>query len=131
MKTSRILIAALVLSLFALPAAFAKTTSATVHGTIAGLSESGKTFAIHPKTGKNVDLSWTDATKVNHGPLKDGEMATVRYMKRDGKNVATAITIAPPATKAAAKTTAKTSAKTTAKTETKTAAKTTTAPAKH
>src|SRR5690349_17481382 len=96
MKTSRILIAALIVSLFALPAAFAKPTIAhgtTVRGTIANLNETGKSFDVQEKSGKNVDLIWTAATKVNHGPLKDGENATVRYMKRDGKNVATVINI--------------------------------------
>ncbi|HET8774666.1 MAG TPA: hypothetical protein VFP80_12765 [Thermoanaerobaculia bacterium] len=101
MKSTRILIAALVaVSLFALPAAFAATPQAhgaTVRGTIAGLNETGKTFAIQPKTGRNVDLSWNDATKVSHGPLKNGEMATVRYMTHDGKNEATVIDVVPPA----------------------------------
>jgi hypothetical protein len=102
MKSTRILLAALVaVSLFALPAAFAATAAqahgATVRGTIAGLNETGKTFAVQPKTGRNVDLSWTDATKVSHGPLKNGETAIVRYMTHGGKNEATVIDVVPPA----------------------------------
>ena len=99
---TRILIAALAISLLALPAAFAKTTPAqmshgvTVRGTVASVNETGKTFEIQSKSGKNVDLSWNEATKVTHGPLKNGELATVRYMLRDGKNEATVINIAQP-----------------------------------
>lgn len=123
MKTQRILLAALVLSLVALPVAYAKTTPShgvAVHGTVANLNDSAKTFSVQPKTGAKVDLSWNGATKVEHGPLKDGEMAAVRYMTRDGKNVATVINIAPPAKAAAAATTTSTTA---AKTATKTPAK--------
>lgn len=123
MKTQRMLLAALVISLVALPAAYAKTTpshGAAVHGKVANLNESAKTFTVQAKAGANVDLSWNGATKVEHGPLKDGEQAAVRYMTRDGKNVATVINVARPAkTATAATTSATTAAKTVAKTPAK------------
>ena len=106
MKTSRILILSLSVMLL-VTGAFAATTTATkaapakapaphghsVHGTVARLNDSAKTFEIKTGAKKSYDLEWNDATKVSGGTLKDGEAATVKYMVRDGKNVATSIMI--------------------------------------
>ena len=106
MKSSRIIIVSLAVLLI-VSSAFAATTTAakhpvthgrSVHGTIAKLDQKAKTFEV--TSGKQTyDLLWNDATKVSGGSLKDGEAATVRYMVRSGKNVATAIMITPPAAK--------------------------------
>lgn len=102
MKSSRIIpVVALVLVAFVAFGAMAKTTShgMTVHGKITALDEKAKTLTVTPSKGKAVDLTWNDATKVNGGTLKVNEMATARYLKRSGKNVATIITV--PAAKTA------------------------------
>ena len=97
MKFSRILILSLA-ALLVMTSAFAATTKApaahgkSVHGKIANLNDSAKTFTI--KGAKSsYDVQWNGATKVSGGTLKDGESATVKYMIRDGKNVATSIMI--------------------------------------
>jgi hypothetical protein len=113
MKSSRIItVFALIVVAFLAVGVTAKTAShgMSVHGKITALDEKAKTLSVTPSKGAAVELSWNDATKVNGGPLKDGEMATARYLKRDGKNVATIITV--PAAKAAAVTTTKTTAAT-------------------
>lgn len=111
MKSSRIIIVSLAV-LFVVSSAFAAATATpakhpathpathgkSVHGTIARLDEKAKTFEV--SAGKQTyDLQWNDATKVTGGSLKDGESATVRYMVRSGKNVATSIMIVPPPAK--------------------------------
>lgn len=109
MKSSRIIsVIALVVVAFLAIGVTAKTTShgMSVHGKITALDEKAKTLTVTPSKGAAVELSWNDATKVNGGPLKVSDMATARYLKRSGKNVATIITV--PAAKAAAATTTKT-----------------------
>lgn len=99
MKYSKILILSLsmlliVTSAFAATAAkHPATHGKSVHGTIAKLDQSAKTFTITSGAKKTYDLQWNDATKVTGGSLKDGESATVRYMIHDGKNVATSVMI--------------------------------------
>ncbi|HUR83253.1 MAG TPA: hypothetical protein VM733_21020 [Thermoanaerobaculia bacterium] len=122
MKHNRtIAIALAVVVLFAF-GAFAKTTTAakphgmTVKGTVSAVDTKAKTLTITPSKGGAEALVWNDATKVQNGPLANGETAVARYMKHDGKNVATVITVQRPAAK-------KTAAKTETKTVTKTAAK--------
>jgi len=101
MKSSRIIILSLAVLLVA-SSLFAATTKApaaashgkSVHGTVAKLNETAKTFEVKGK--KTYDLQWNDATKVTGGSLKDGEAVTVKYMVHDGKNVATSIMITGP-----------------------------------
>ena len=101
MKSSRIIIISLVL-LVAVTSAFAATTKApaashgkSVHGSVAKLDESAKTFDVDAGK-KATNIQWNDATKVTGGSLKDGETVTVKYMVHDGKNVATSVMIAAP-----------------------------------
>lgn len=119
MKTMRIitvvsLTLVLVLAVGAFAATTAKTTAKTttattttkshgmaVQGKISALDEKAKTLSVTSDKGAATELTWNDATKVNGGTLKVGERANVRYLHRDGKNVATVIVI--PAAKAAAK----------------------------
>ena len=99
MKSSRIILTlAVVLSLVSLSAFAAGQHGSSVHGKIGTLDQSAKTFRVDPKKGAPVDLTWNDATKVNHPPLSVGEDVTVRYMRKNGKNVATVINSAAPKT---------------------------------
>jgi hypothetical protein len=97
MKSSRIILAlAVVLSLFSLSLFAAGQHGSSVQGKIGTLDQSAKTFRVDPKKGSPVDLTWNDATKVNHPPLSVGEEVTVRYMTKEGKNVATVVNSAAP-----------------------------------
>jgi len=99
MKSSKAIIISLSVLLL-VTSAFATTTAKapathgkSVHGTVAKLNETAKTFTINSGAKKAYALEWNDATKVSGGSLKDGEKATVKYMVHDGKNVATSIMI--------------------------------------
>ena len=97
MKTSRIIAYTLVM-LFTFVALAKTTTPAKPHGmavrgTISALDEKAKTLTITPAKGTARNLTWTAATKVQNGPLANGETANARYMKRSGKNVATVIVV--------------------------------------
>src|ERR1044071_2259365 len=92
MKSSRIIVLSLAVLLVA-TSLFAATTKApaaakshgkSVHGSVAKLDESAKTFDVD--AGKKATMvQWNDATKVTGGTLKDGETVTVKYMVHDGK----------------------------------------------
>jgi len=99
MKSSRIIVLSLAVLLVA-TSLFAATTKApaashgkSVHGSVAKLDESAKTFDVDAGK-KATNIQWNDATKVTGGSLKDGETVTVKYMVHDGKNVATSVMIA-------------------------------------
>ena len=98
MKSSRSIIVISLAALLIVSAAVAaptivKSHGKSVHGQIAKLDSSAKTFTVTTAKNQSFDLQWNDATKVTGGSLKDGEAATVRYMVRDGKNVATSVMI--------------------------------------
>ncbi|MGC8916750.1 MAG: hypothetical protein ACP5NF_07215 [Thermoanaerobaculum sp.] len=68
-------------------------------GTVSALDEQAKVFKAKDAAGKEVEFSYTSATKL-HGTLKVGEPVTVRYMVKEGKNVATSVVVgAAPAKK--------------------------------
>ena len=97
MKSSRIILVSLA-ALLVVSAAFAapsiaKTHGKSIHGHVSKLDDSAKTFTVTSLKSQAVNLQWNDATKVTGGSLKDGEDVTVRYMTRDGRNVATAVMI--------------------------------------
>lgn len=69
-------------------------------GAISALDDAAKTFKLKDPAGKETDFTWTTATQVQ-GALKVGETATVAYMVKDGKNVATSIHVAAPTAAAA------------------------------
>lgn len=75
----------------------------TITGTLSAVDQNAKTFSLKDASGKETPITWTTATHVRGGELKDGERANVSVLQKDGKNVATSIRIAP------AKATAKTS----------------------
>ena len=129
MKTSRLTALAAVLSLMLVPAAFAKTTThhkahgMLVRGSISALDSSAKTFSVKRSNGKTTDLVWNDATKTGKTAPAVGENVSVRYMVKDGKNVATVITEVKAATKSASAAKTTTTAKTTTATAKPAAAK--------
>lgn len=101
MKSSRIIILSVAV-LLVVSSLFAATTKApaashgkSVHGSVAKLDESAKTFDVDAGK-KATNIQWNDATKVTGGALKDGETVTVKYMVHEGKNVATSVMIAAP-----------------------------------
>jgi hypothetical protein len=90
--------------LFVASVATAKSAHAmTISGTVSAVDQNAKTFSLKDARGKETPITWTAATRVRGGPLKDGERANVSVLQKDGKNVATSIRIA------SAKTTAKAS----------------------
>ena len=95
-KTVWVSLLALVLSTCVASVSTAKGNHAmTMTGTISSLDQSGKTFSLKSSDGKETAISWTDATKVRGGELKDGERVNVSVFPKDGKNIATSIRISP------------------------------------
>jgi len=75
----------------------AKTHGYALSGTIASVDESRKTFVVKNAAGKDTALVWTAATTVMGGQLKAGQRATLRYLNKDGKHIATSVRIGEPA----------------------------------
>jgi hypothetical protein len=67
----------------------------TMSGTLSAVDAKTKTFSLKDASGKATPITWTAATKVRGGSLKDGERANVSVLQKDGKYVATSIRIAP------------------------------------
>jgi hypothetical protein len=74
----------------------AKTHGYALSGTVASVDESHKTFVVKNASGKDTMLVWTDATTVVGGKLKAGEKLTLRYLNKDGKHIATSVSIGEP-----------------------------------
>jgi hypothetical protein len=85
------------------PPSKAKVHGLSVTGTVASIEEAGKKMVVKTAAGKQVALVWTGATKTVGGSVKAGVKVTVRYLEKDGKNIATSIQIVPdnPSTAAA------------------------------
>jgi flagellar basal body-associated protein FliL len=99
MKVSRIIALASVLTVLCAGAVFAKTTMSHgkhVNGSVTAVDQSKQTFDVKAKSGKSTDLTWNAATKAPKEPLAAGEMVNVTYMVKDGRNVATVITLETP-----------------------------------
>jgi hypothetical protein len=47
--------------------------------------------------GKETKLVWTAATSIVGGKLKAGEKVTLRYLDKDGKHIATTVSVGEPA----------------------------------
>lgn len=73
-----------------------KTHGYSLSGTITAVDEAHKTFVVRNSAGKNTTLVWTSATSVVGGKLKAGEKATLRYLDRDGKHIATTVSLGEP-----------------------------------
>jgi uncharacterized protein (DUF58 family) len=63
------------------------------HGTVASLDGTAKTFVLKQATGKEMKVSWNDATAIKGGSLKEGDQVEIRTVEKDGAHVATAIQI--------------------------------------
>ena len=95
-KTAWVSLLALVLSFGVASVSTAKGNHAmTMSGTVSSVDQSAKTFSLKSTSGKETAISWTTATKVRGGELKDGERVDVSVLPKDGKNIATSIRISP------------------------------------
>ena len=56
----------------------------TAKGTIMKMDKDAKMMTLKSSKGKEMTMYWDDSTKVE-GDMKEGSMATVHYMKHDGK----------------------------------------------
>lgn len=79
------------------PPSKAKTHGYALSGTVTGVEEARKTFTVKSATGKSTSLVWTSATTVVGGKLKVGEKVTLRYLDKDGKHIATSVSVGEPA----------------------------------
>ena len=82
-------------------AAFADTPSkAKVHGltltgTVVSFDAAARKMTVKSAAGRQVPLVWTGATRTAGGTVKTGVKVTVRYLQKEGKNIATSIRIEP------------------------------------
>jgi hypothetical protein len=115
MKSSRIAQLFAVLFLFSAVSAFAATSATKAapapshglkfRGSVVSVDDKAKTFAAKDSAGKTMDFAWNDATKAPKAGIASGQNVSVHYMTKEGKNVATVITVTP--VQAAAHTTTK------------------------
>jgi uncharacterized protein DUF5666 len=95
-KTIRLSMIALVFAVGIASVSSAKGNHAmTMSGTVSSLDQNAKTFALKTTDGKTTTISWTAATTVRGGSLKDGERVDVSVFPKDGKNIATSIRVSP------------------------------------
>lgn len=66
-----------------------KMDGKSMEGTISQLDMAGKMMMVKDSAGKETSVYWTDATKVEGGELKEGEMVHFKVMEKDGKMWAT------------------------------------------
>lgn len=64
----------------------------TAKGKITKLDKDGKSMTLKSSKGREMTMSWDDSTKVD-GDMKVGSMATVHYMTRDGKMMASDVKV--------------------------------------
>ena len=62
-------------------------------GTVSSVDNNAKTLVVKNAKGAETTVAWTDATTVKGGTLAAGQKVSVRWIKKDGKDVATAISI--------------------------------------
>lgn len=80
-------------------AAFADTPSKSkahglsITGTVVSVDGAARKMTVKTPAGKHVLLVWTGATKTAGGAVKAGVKVTVRYLEKEGKNIATSIRI--------------------------------------
>lgn len=77
----------------AAPAGSRSHHARTLSGAISSVNTVGKTFNVKAASGKEIVISWTNATKVTGGSLQVGEQVEVRWMQKGGKNIATSIRV--------------------------------------
>lgn len=74
----------------------AKTHGYALYGTVTSVDEGRKTFVVKNFAGKATSLVWTAATTVVGGQLKAGVSVNLRYLNKDGKHIATSVSIGEP-----------------------------------
>jgi hypothetical protein len=70
-----------------------KAHGLSVTGTVVSFDGTAKKMTVKTPAGKQVPLVWTSATKTAGGAVKAGAKVTVRYLEKEGKNIATSIRI--------------------------------------
>jgi hypothetical protein len=70
-----------------------KVHGLSVTGTVVSVDSAAKKMTVKTSAGKQVPLVWTGATKTAGGTVKAGAKVTVRYLEKEGKNIATSIRI--------------------------------------
>jgi hypothetical protein len=98
-KVVRLTVLAFLLAIGLASVSSAKGNSANhaiaMSGTVSSVDQTAKSFLLKAKDGKETPISWTAATKVRGGELKEGERVNVSVFAKDGKNIATSIRISP------------------------------------
>ncbi|HMA21967.1 MAG TPA: DUF5666 domain-containing protein [Gemmatimonadaceae bacterium] len=101
MKGEKVMKKAAFIALFSIVAAIGVLSAApksvhamTISGTVSAVNQKAKTFSLKDDKGKETAITWTAATRVTGGALKDGDRVNVSVFPKDGKNVATSIRIA-------------------------------------
>lgn len=77
------------------PSPKSKAHGLTAAGTVTSVEEPAKKMVVKTPAGRQVTLVWTSATKTFGGSVRSGVKVTVRYLEKDGKNIATSIRIEP------------------------------------
>jgi hypothetical protein len=70
-----------------------KAHGLSVTGTVVSVDATVRKMTVKTSAGKQVPLVWTGATKTAGGTVKPGVKVTVRYLEKEGKNIATSIRI--------------------------------------
>lgn len=70
-----------------------KAHGLSVTGTVVSVDGMAKKMTVKTSAGKQVSLVWTGATKTAGGTVKAGVKVTVRYLEKEGKNIATSIRV--------------------------------------
>lgn len=71
----------------------AKTHGYALSGTITSVDEAHKAFVVKNGAGKTTSLVWTAATTIVGGQLKTGANVNLRYLNKDGKHIATSVSV--------------------------------------
>ena len=78
---------------FGVPGDKASSHGHSMKGTVSSVDMTAKTFVLKSSSGKDTKVSWSDATAVTGGELKDGEMVEIRTVDKNGAHMATAIKV--------------------------------------
>jgi len=65
----------------------------SVHGTIVGVNERARLVTVREDDGQIVTVAWTEFTRQAGDQIKVGNVVWLDMMERDGREVATSITI--------------------------------------
>ena len=87
------LLVALAAAAFADSPSKSKAHGLSLSGTVVSVDGTAMKMTVKTSAGKQVPLVWTAATKTAGGMVKTGVKVTVRYLEKEGKNIATSIRI--------------------------------------